>query len=288
MRAVILGGKNLAVGCLEVILRHGLEVAAIIPNGDDDGSEEGKWYKSLKKSALEKGLPVFQPRTISSPRGLTFIEEMAPDLIFSFSYNRILKGCILERARVWPLNIHFSRLPHYRGCLSIVYAMANSDPQVGVTLHVMDEGIDTGDIISQVLVDVGVEDTAYSVYFKCVQAGIHLMNQTLPKLLNHTCQAQPQELAAGSYHSWDYPNDRWLSPDMSPDELSCFVRAHTFLSFPTARAVLRGQEHDVIFRNSGFSVPGLNEEIMNANELSNFLAANGFGCADSIRASSVG
>ena len=70
---------------------------------------------------------------------------------------------------------------------------------------------------------------------------------------------------------------------MSPEELSCFVRAHTFLSFPSARALLNGHEHDVVFANDGFAVPSRKTENMAANGLHCFLASNEFGYSETMR-----
>lgn len=273
MRAIVLGNKDLAVLCLDVILKHGIHVVGIVLNPDDDGREEGKWYKSLKKVALQRGISAIQPKNVSSPAGLEFIQNLAPDFLFSFSYSRILKGYILNQARCGAFNIHFARLPHYRGCLPIVYALANGDSLVGVTLHVMDEGIDTGDIVAQTLLPVEEGDTAYTVYFKCVAAGASLLDQTLPDLMSGTYTRRPQNLAEGSYHKQVYPNDRWLSPVMSPSQMSSFVRAHTFVGYPPARANLDGVEHEVFYHDGYFSIPGKGLKNLTAEELHQIVVA---------------
>ncbi len=256
MRAVILGNKDLAVGCLDILLKHGINVVGIVLNPDDNGQETG-WYKSLRKAAIEKGIPYYQPINISCEDGVSYISSLKPDLLFSFSYSRIIKEIILNQAKSGAFNIHFSMLPHYRGCLPIVYALSNGDSKIGVTLHYMDEGIDTGDIVSQCTIDVENTDTAYSLYFKCVELGIKLLDQTIPAIINGEAQRISQNINMGSYNKQYYPNDRWIQSGWSLDKISCFIRAHTFEGYPTARILLDSKEYNVTYKDGFFYIPAL-------------------------------
>jgi methionyl-tRNA formyltransferase len=272
VRAIILGNKDLAVDCLGVIARHGIDVVGIVLNPDDRGIDEGLWYRSLKKAAVEQNIPFIQPATVSSEEGVAFLREKAPDFLFSFSYSRIVKGFVLSEAKVIALNVHFAELPQYRGCLPIVYALANGDPHVGVTLHIMDEGIDTGAILDQAQVMVEERDTAYSMYFKCVEAGTALMDRNLPSLIAGTLQPRSQTLEIGSYNKQVYPNDRWLPQGLSPEALSCFVRAHTFPGYPSARVRYGGAELDVLCHDGSFEIPGLKLSGLSSHALHELLS----------------
>jgi methionyl-tRNA formyltransferase len=276
MRAVVLGNKDLAVGCLDVLLKHEVDVAGVVLNPDDDGQDEGKWYQSLKKTALQKGLSFVQPKNVSSAEGAAYIGRLEPDFLFSFSYSRIVKGYILNQASKGAFNIHFSNLPHHRGCLPLVYALAACDREAGVTLHVMDEGIDTGPIVERVLFPVEETDTAFSLYFECVAAGIDLFDRALPKLLSGEFEAASQDLQKGSYHPQVYPNDRWLSPSLSPVQLSSFVRAHTFRGYPSARALLDEGEYEVLYESGRFMIPGLRLNDLTAHDLHQELMNRGW------------
>jgi len=257
MRAILLGNKDLAVRALDVLARHRVEVAGIVLNPDDDGVEQGRWYRSLKVVAEARAIPTIQPRHVSTDEGREFIVRHAPDFLLSVSYARIVRKMILELPRRLALNVHFSELPHCRGCLPLVYAMAGGDAHTGVTLHVMDEGIDTGDILAARRVEIDDCDTARTLYFKCVEAGETLLDETLPALVRGTFDRRPQQLDRGSYHPQVYPHDRWLDPGMSARQFSCFVRAHTFPPYPSARAMVDGAEHEVLFRDGKFFVPEL-------------------------------
>lgn len=271
MKAVVLGNKDLAVNCLEVILQHDISVVGVVPNSNDDGGEHETWYRSLRRAANRLALPVWEVKNISSPLGLRHLRAARPDLLFSFSYNRIVRKPALELVSFCNLNVHFSRLPHFRGCLSLVHALAQGDDSIGVTLHVMDEGIDTGGILAQTMTEVTCSDTAFSMYFKCVDAGTRLVQDNIDKVMRGDLRPRRQQLEDGSYHSMVYPNDRWLSPHMTSKAMACFVRAHTFAGYPTARACLAGQEVSVTFDEGGYGVPALKKCSMSAVDLREFL-----------------
>jgi len=253
----VLGNKDLAVRSLDVLVRHGADVVGAVLNPDDDGRVQDRWYQSLKRAAAARGIPAIQPSTVSSDEGESFIARLRPDLLLSLSYAKIIRPRILQLAGLLPVNIHFARLPWYRGCLPLVHAMCNGDASVGVTVHVMDAGIDTGDILAQIDVPLSDQDTAYSTYFKCVDAGEQLLDRALPLLFAGRLAWTPQDLAAGSYHPQVYPNDRWSEPSHSPVRLSSFIRGLTFPSYPTARAMVKGQEHELRYQDGWFSAPTL-------------------------------
>ena len=231
-RAVLLGNKDLAVGALDVLTRY-TEVVGVVLNHNDDGAE-GRWYQSLRRAAEGRGIVTAQPNSINDPEGVAFLRRLAPDIMLSCSYSRILCRPALACAGL-AMNIHFSALPRHRGCLPVVWAIAEGDSQVGVTLHVMDTGIDSGDIIAQVLLPVDDEDTAYTVYFRCVRAGLALLDCALPSILDGSAPRRPQDLAAGSYHTQEYPSDRWITAGMTDREARALTRALTFPGYPGAR-----------------------------------------------------
>jgi methionyl-tRNA formyltransferase len=105
-----------------------------------------------------------------------------PDYIFNIFSTQILKKNILD---ICPCkNLHFSLLPLHRGRYSTMWSILHDERWTGVTLHYMDEGIDTGDIIIQFLVEINTNDTAKSLYDKCTQMGVNAIKLFLDKLSN--------------------------------------------------------------------------------------------------------
>ncbi|MHC5028429.1 MAG: methionyl-tRNA formyltransferase [Planctomycetota bacterium] len=257
MRSIVLGNKDLAVRSLDALARNGIDVCGVVLTPDDDGVEAGRWYLSLKRAAEARGIPSIQPANVSSDEGCDFIGALRPDLLLSVSYTRIIRPEVLALATVVPLNVHFGDLPHYRGCLPVVHAIANGEAHVGVTLHVMDAGIDTGDVVTQHRVPIGENDTAFTMYFACVEEGERLLDEALPSLVDGSFERHRQDLDGGSYHPQAYPSDRWLNPGIQPGVLSSFVRAHTFPPYPSARVLVAGEEHEIVYRDGTFHVPTL-------------------------------
>lgn len=259
MRCIILGNKNLAIGCIEVLFDRGHEILGIVLNPNDDGVDR-HGYRSLKRWAAERNLPVIQPDTANAEGGVEWVRSRPPDALFSFSYLRILKGEILAIPHIGAFNIHFGYLPQHRGNLPLVYAMAANEPFAGVTLHLMDEGIDSGDVVGETSVPILKHDTAKSLYFKCVDAGIDLFARTLPAIAGGHFDRLPQaalETKRGhTYHPMRYPNDRWIDWTRSDEEIDAFIRAHSFPPYPGARFNLRDRVLEVVSDGARYHADG--------------------------------
>ncbi|MGQ9628973.1 MAG: methionyl-tRNA formyltransferase [bacterium] len=250
MRIVLMGNKDLAVNCLDYLLREGEEVVAVVLNRGDRRASDS-WYRSLGEYCALKGLRTFQPSSANDPEFLNEIRALSPDLVLSMSYDRILKEAFLRIPSRGAINIHFALLPRNRGCLPLVYALAGGERKVGVTIHYIDPGIDTGDIISQEGIPVSDEDTAFSLYFKCVEVGTDLFERTFPLIKSGRNGRTKQNDIEATYHKQVYPNDRWIDWSRSLEEVGAFIRAHTFPSYPGARTVLDGEEVELRYVGCG-------------------------------------
>lgn len=239
-----MGGKNLAIDCLSFLLEIGEEICGVIVN-PTDLEEEDRWYPSLRQFARRRGLPLHQPHNANTGPFRQVLRGLRPDFLLSMSYEKILKEDILGIPHLGAVNIHFSRLPRYRGCLPIVYALSEQEPVIGVSIHYMDRGIDSGDIIAQENVPVGFDDTAYTLYFKCVETGTGLFRRTYPLLARGANQRFPQDDGAATYHPQVYPHDRWIDWSWTDEKIHAFIRAHTFPPYPGARFLHEGSEAEV-------------------------------------------
>lgn len=239
-----MGGKNLAINCLSFLMEIGEEICGVVVN-PTDLEEEGKWYPSLRRFARQNGLPAYQPASANERSFVEIVREMQPDLLFSMSYEKILKKEILGIPRLGAVNIHFSRLPLYRGCLPIVYALSEEEPVIGVSIHYMDEGIDTGDIIAQNTLEAERDDTAFTLYFKCVESATDLFQKAYPLIAAGKNERTTQDDHRSSYHPQVYPNDRWIDWGWPEEKIHAFIRAHTFLPYPGARFMKDGLEREV-------------------------------------------
>lgn len=248
MRVLLLGNKNLAVKCMDRLLRWQaqgeLELVALVANPGDDGIGT-EWMPSAISRAAELGVAVHQPRSVSDPEFRDTLLDLRPDAILSAQYDRILKPDVIALPPLGTVNVHFAALPRERGMMPLVWAMAEGGP-AGVTMHHIDPGIDTGDVVGQTILPIERDDTAYTMYLRASQAGALLVDEYFLPFLKGEAPRIPQDEGRATYHSKGYPNDRWIDWTRPAEDIDRFVRALTFPGFPAARTVIRNSEVEVL------------------------------------------
>lgn len=183
-----IAGKNqIAVDVLTAATALPDVTVLCLPTASDRGSQE--WQPSLFAAATHAEIPIVPLEAL--------YEE--PDLVFlSVEYDRIIRpDKFRQPERLF--NLHFSLLPAYRGCNTSVWPILNGEKEHGVTLHVIDRGVDTGGIIAQRRFEIGTR-TARNLYFTCMSLGRDLCVDYLPRLLNGDFVAEPQRLDEGSLY----------------------------------------------------------------------------------------
>jgi methionyl-tRNA formyltransferase len=141
---------------------------------------------------LSAKLPVLQPERARSPEFLEELRALQPDLIAVAAYGQILPVSILGLPRFGCLNVHTSLLPRYRGAAPIQWAILNGDAETGVTIMKMDEGLDTGDIITQATTPIHPEDSAETLHDRLARMGAELLVQTIPEYVAGKLPPRPQ------------------------------------------------------------------------------------------------
>ncbi|MDB5076377.1 MAG: methionyl-tRNA formyltransferase [Chloroflexi bacterium] len=147
----------------------------------------------VKTAALEAGIRVFQPERLRQPDALAQLIDLKPDLIVVVAYAQILPKTVLELPRYGCLNVHASLLPQYRGASPIQAAILDGLADTGVSVMKMDEGLDTGPVLSQVPVPIDPRDTCATLTTKLSAAGAGLLASTLPGWIAGTTLAKPQD-----------------------------------------------------------------------------------------------
>ncbi|MEX1254294.1 MAG: methionyl-tRNA formyltransferase [Dehalococcoidia bacterium] len=243
-RVVLLGGKELAVHCLESTLgMPDVEVVAVIPCAGDDPDQE-RWYPSLARHARDLRLPVHRPRSVNDAAFHPVLEQLRPDILLSIFYDKILKPRVLALPRVAAVNLHFGLLPFNRGSFPIPWAIIDGN-DAGVTLHHMDPGVDTGDIVAQCAVPVAGHETAREVYDRCTAAGRYLFEGYFPLVVEGRAPRRGQPAEGGTYYPPGYAFDRWVDWSQPAGTLSRFARALTFAPYPGARSAFAAREFEL-------------------------------------------
>ncbi|MBO5409123.1 MAG: methionyl-tRNA formyltransferase [Clostridia bacterium] len=194
MRILFMGTPDFAAYSLQKLLESNLEVCGVVTRADakKDRGQKIK-FSPVKEVALEHNLPVYQPVNLKEENFKEILEQQNPDLIVVVAYGRILPPYVLEYPKYGCINVHASLLPKYRGSAPIQYAVAMGETQSGVTIMQMNEGLDTGDMLSKTVVPITPEETGGSLHDKLMVAGGELLLDTIGKLDSLVAVPQTEE-----------------------------------------------------------------------------------------------
>jgi len=187
----IAGKNNIAVDVLIYLIEKGIDkrYILVIPNKTDDGNDG--WQRSLLKKAKELGIRITTLEEVYSIENLVFL---------SLEFDRIINPRKFKSKNLY--NVHFSLLPKYKGMYTSVMPILNNERITGVTLHKIDTGIDTGEIIAQREFEIDFMDNARDLYNKYIYHGTLLTKQYLDKILNKEfIPSKPQNPENSSYFS---------------------------------------------------------------------------------------
>ena len=189
-KTICIAGKNkCAINCLSYVIKKFKEYKILaLPNKSDTGKDN--WQKSFKKYSKQNKIQITNLKKLYKKKDLIF---------FSLEYEELLNINKFKSKELF--NIHFSLLPKYRGCHTTYYQIKNGEKKIGVTLHKIDKGIDTGDIIDKKSFKVFLNSTAYENYLKLLDNSIILFKKNINKILKNRYITKKQNLKKGSYFS---------------------------------------------------------------------------------------
>lgn len=199
---VCIAGKNeIAVRALEWVRQNFPEIPLrVVANKTDTGFNT--WQPSLRYFAGKWGVPVVSLFDVYPIENLLFI---------SLEFDAIIKPHLFASPQLF--NIHFSALPKYKGMYTSVHPLLHGEKESGVTLHCIDPGIDTGDILDQIIFPIGNETTGRAIYQLYLDHAFLLFQKNFQKLLDKSWTAVPQSETGGSYYSRSSLNFAQLTID---------------------------------------------------------------------------
>ncbi|MEE8348764.1 MAG: methionyl-tRNA formyltransferase [Acidobacteriota bacterium] len=204
MRVVFLGTPGFAVPSLRTLhdhSEHDLQLVGVITQPDRPAGRGQKLtLPPVKTVAVELNIPVFQPgRLRGNETAQSFLEKADPDLMIVVAFGQILSPEFFNYPPLGTLNVHASLLPSYRGAAPIVHTLLNGERETGVTIMKIDEGMDTGAIVSQSRWKVGKDITAGELEESLACQGAELLIQTIPGYVAGEIQPVPQDPEQASY-----------------------------------------------------------------------------------------
>jgi methionyl-tRNA formyltransferase len=154
---------------------------------------------AVKTAAEALGLPVLQPPTLRRPEVVADLTALAPELIVVAAYGQILRPAVLAIPPHGVLNVHASLLPRWRGASPVTAAIAAGDERTGVSIMLMDEGLDTGPVLAVRETPITDHDTGGSLTERLANIGAELLAQTVPRWLAGAITPRPQDDAHATY-----------------------------------------------------------------------------------------
>lgn len=227
MRIVFMGTPEFAVPVLAALLDAGHEVVAVYTQPDRPaGRQKRLTPPPVKEFALARRLAVYQPASLRALEEVERLRALAPEAICVAAFGQILRRSVLEIPPLGCINVHASLLPKLRGAAPIAAAILCGEEQTGVTIMLMDPGMDTGPILAQEAIAILPSDTNETLGARLAAVGARLLVGTLPKWANREIQPQPQDDSHATYCRPLTKEDGKLDWSLDADLLWRQVRAY--------------------------------------------------------------
>ncbi len=200
MKILYMGTPDFAVLPLKKLIDGGHEIVGVITREDKPKGRGMKVFMTpVKEFALTLDIPVFQPKTLKDGALKNLLSDLKPEMIVVVAYGKILPKYILDFPKYGCINLHGSLLPKYRGSAPIQHAVLNGDKVSGVTTMLMNEGMDTGDILLKQEVKISSTDTSESLFNTLSVVGADLLLSTVDAVEKGGITPVPQNEAEATY-----------------------------------------------------------------------------------------
>ncbi len=245
MKIVFMGTPEFAVPSLDILVSSGFDIVGVITATDKPAGRGNKIKMSaVKQYALEKGLPILQPKNLKSP---VFLEELAAlkaDLQVVVAF-RMLPAVVFDMPPLGTINLHGSLLPNYRGAAPINWAVMNGETETGVTTFFIQQQIDTGKIIFQEDMPIGPKETAGEVHDRMMILGAGTVLKTVKSIESGTYPSVAQQLTGDEKPAHKIHKSTCLI-DWSKEVQSIFNHVRGLYPYPTAHSLLDGETFKIL------------------------------------------
>lgn len=240
MKVIFMGTPDFSVGALESIVKAGHEVVLAVTQPDKPkGRGKAMQFPAVKEAALRLGIEVYQPRRVREPECIEYLRTFQPEIIIVAAFGQLLPKEILDMPKYGCVNIHASLLPKYRGAAPIQWAVINGERVTGVTTMRMDVGLDTGDMIDQVEVELATDETGGSLFDRLSIAGAKLCVETMQRIEDGTAVYTKQNEEEATHTKMIHKKFGKIDWNMSAVEIERLIRGLN--PWPSAYTQLDGK-----------------------------------------------
>ena len=217
MKIVFMGTPDFAVPCLKALVENGHEIPAVFTQPD---RPKGRGYKMI-----------FQPLSLrkgeDAEKSMTALREISPELIIVVAYGQILPKEVLELPKYGCINIHASLLPEYRGAAPIQRCILDGKTRTGVTSMMMEEGLDTGDMLIKKELEIGKNETASELHDRLSEMGAEVLLETVKAVENGSLSPVKQDDSLSTYAKMITKDMSALDFSKSAEEIHNIIRGIT-------------------------------------------------------------
>ncbi|CCQ94645.1 Methionyl-tRNA formyltransferase [[Clostridium] ultunense Esp] len=235
MRILFLGdGKWATLSLLKILDSNEFEVIGVVLRYNNPDIK-------LKLLAEKNNISVYMYKNINDKRFIEIMKEKKIDLGVSMSFDQIIKEDLRQVARFGFINCHAGKLPNYRGRNIINWAIINDEKEIGITVHFIDNGIDTGDIIAQKAISITEEDNYGTLLEKVTYKCPEILYESIIKIKNGNFERIKQDHINGSYFSYRRMGDELIDWNWSSRRIYNFIRA-LYEPSPGAQTYYKGEK----------------------------------------------
>lgn len=237
---VFMGTPDFALPALAALIDHHHLLAVVTQPDRPAGRNKQLREPPVKRLAAAAEIPIFQPQRLRQPESIDRLRQWDADVFVVAAFGQILPQTALDLPKHGSINVHASLLPRWRGAAPIQAAIRAGDAETGITIMLMDAGLDTGPMLAKRAIPITADETGQSLHDKLARLGAALLIETLPKYLSGMIQPQIQDESQASYApSIKKEEGRidWTQPSLAIERL---VRA--FNPWPGAFTTWQGRQ----------------------------------------------
>ena len=240
LKVVFMGTPAFAAPVLRALIYASCDMRGVVTQPDRRAGRGRKPILSpVKELALSEELPIYQPEKVRDPSFIDMLRTLEADVMVVVAYGRILPKEILDIAPMGCINVHASLLPAYRGAAPINWAIARGEKATGVTTMVIDEGLDSGDMLLKKEVPIEQSDNTESLYEKLSLEGAKLLIETLEGLKADSIEREVQDETLVTYAPMISKEDGLIDWSANASDIINLIRG--MYPWPSAHTTIKGK-----------------------------------------------
>lgn len=200
MKILFMGTPDFALASLKALCEAGENVVGVVTQTD---KPKGRGYEltppPVKVYAAERGLPVYQPKSLKTEEFDALLHEIDPDMIIVVAFGKILPENVINYPKYGCINVHGSLLPKYRGAAPMQRAIIDGESVTGITTMYMDSQLDTGDMILKKEVQIGENDNFEDIHDALAECGALLLLETVDAVRKGSAPREKQNDSEMTY-----------------------------------------------------------------------------------------